>query len=63
MGQSAPGSSKRQLSAEAYQQVFSGEGGVGTVLEGEIEYGYLEIGIWLGGGRSHYRVYPFSKPK
>lgn len=28
--------------------MLSGEGGVGTVLEGGIEYGYLEIDIWFG---------------
>ena len=37
---------KTQLSAQANQEMLSGEDGLGTVLEGWIEYGYLEIGIW-----------------
>lgn len=28
--------------------MFFGEGGFGIVFEGWIDYGYLEIGIWLG---------------
>lgn len=35
--------------------MLSREGGIGTIFEGRIEHGYLEIG-W---GQSHYRVYLF----